>query len=238
MRQRPGQEWLDADQGAPDAVRASLADLAWIHRRLGGASAMRRLLAAWLARARQSGNLPPRLRILDAGAGAGAGTAELLAWLRDQGYGAQLIALDRRPSHLAAGRPWPAAVELLAADLFAAPLPARSFDLVMASLLLHHFHGPAAVDLLRRLAALSRGAVLIHDLERGWLGYAGFSLIAAVRLSRLTRHDGRVSFRQAYTAPELAALTRQAGFADFQVRSAGPFRLGLTFWPEGESNDR
>lgn len=240
MRQRLGREWLDEDLGTAAEVRASLADLAWIHRVLGGEAAMRRLLGGWLAETRKNarplGGVPARPRILDVGAGAGAGTAALLAWLREQGQEAHLTALDRRASHLAAGRPWPAGVDLAAGDVLAPPLRARSFDLVIASLLLHHFHGVAAVALLRQLAALSRGAVVIHDLERGWLGYAGFSLVAALRCGPMTRHDGRISFRQAYTRAEAAELARRAGFRRYQVESTGRFRWGLTIWPDRESN--
>lgn len=236
MRQRLGREWLDDDRGTAAEVRASLADLAWIHRALGGEAAMRRLLAGWLAQARRQGGAPPCLRILDVGAGAGAGSAALLAWFRAQGHAALLTALDRRASHLAAGRPWPAGVDLAAGDVFAPPLRERTFDLVIASLLLHHFHGAAAATLLRQLAALSRGAVLIHDLERGWLGYAGFSVVAALRCCPMTRHDGRISFRQAYTRQEAAELARTAGFRHYQVQSAGRFRWGLTIWPGRESN--
>lgn len=234
MRRRPGREWLDEDQGSAAAVRASLADLAWIHRALGGEQAMERVLAAWWSKAKFD-RQPQRLRVLDVGAGAGAGTAALLAWFAAQGCQARLSALDRRASHLAAGRPWPEGVDLVAGDLFAPPFAGRSFDLVIASLLLHHFQGEAAAELLRRLASLSRGAVLIHDLERDWLGYAGFSLIAALRCHPMTLHDGRVSFRQAYTRPEAAELARAAGFRHFEMRRAGRFRFGLTLWPDGES---
>ncbi|MGH9535408.1 MAG: methyltransferase domain-containing protein [Terriglobales bacterium] len=234
MRQRLAREWLDEDAGPEAEIRASLADLAWIHRRLGGAVALERLLASWRERAGRA--LPRRLDILDVGAGAGAGTMAMLAWWRGQGHDARLVALDRRASHLAAGRPWPPDVELVAGDLFAPPFPPRSFDLVVCSLLLHHFHGPAAVEAVRRMTELSRSGVVVHDLERSWLGYWGFRLIAAMRLSRMTRHDGRLSFRQAYTAPELAALAARAGCGAFRVQAAGRFRLGLTIWRAGESN--
>ena len=94
----------------------------------------------------------------------------------------------------------------------------------------------AAVEVLRQMARLSRGVVVVQDLARSWWGYCGFSLVAAVRLSRMTLHDGRVSFRQAYTAAELAALARQAGLVNYRVSAPGRFRLGLTIWPIGESN--
>ena len=241
MRQRLGREWLDEDAGSAEAVRTSLADLAWIHHRLGGEAALRRLLAAALPRLAPNANVaaapgPGPLRILDVGSGAGAGTAAMLEWLQGQGYACHLVALDRRPSHLLAGRPWPPEVDLAAGDVLALPFPPRSFDLVLCSLFLHHFHGAAAIEVLRAMARLSRGAVLVQDLARSWWGYCGFSLVAAVLLSRMTLHDGRVSFRQAYTAPELAALARAAGCMDYQVSVPGRFRLGLTIWPHGESN--
>ena len=53
--------------------------------------------------------------------------------------------------------------------------------------------------------------------------------------SRITRHDGPASVRQAYTREELQLLAMQAGFHDFVVERLVPFRIGLTIWATGEN---
>lgn len=225
MRQRLAPELLDEDRGSAAEIAGSLDDLWWIQRRLGGLSSLRRLLRAWLAA------YPPatggRLRILDVGAGAGQTSAYARDWLAARGAAAEMFVLDRSQRHLLHGDPARRGLRAVAGDALAMPFPDRSFDLVTCSLFLHHFHGSTAAALLREMKRLARGAVVIHDLERSALALLAFRLVSPLVTNRITQHDGAVSIRQAYTAPELAALARRAGWEQARVRRLWPFRLGL-----------
>lgn len=225
MRQRPAAELLDTDQGTPAELAASLDDLWWIQRRLGGLSSLRRLLAPWRSQPAQR-----PLRVLDVGAGAGQTSAYLRDWLAAQGADWTMFALDRRFSHLQHGRPVARGLRAVVADALALPFPDGSFDLVLCSLFLHHFHGAAAQALLREMQRVTRGALVVHDLERSALALLFFRLVSPFVTSRITRHDGAVSIQQAYSAREMAALARGAGLGDggvVEVRRLWPFRLGL-----------
>jgi hypothetical protein len=72
--------------------------------------------------------------------------------------------------------------------------------------------------------------VLVNDLERHWLPYLFICSARPFARSRITRHDGPASVRQAYTRSEIEALAREAGFAHFETRRLLPFRWGLILW--------
>jgi hypothetical protein len=113
-------------------------------------------------------------------------------------------------------------------DALALPYAAGSFDLALCTLALHHFAPDAATLLLRSLARVGR-RVLVYDVVRSPLAYAG--VVALTRLARMdpmTCHDGPVSVRRAYSAAEARALAAEAGLRHAQVRVGFPFRLALT----------
>ncbi len=225
MRRTTSHELLDDDLGIPREIERSLDDLWRINRWLGGVSSNLRMLERFFARA---GAHP--VKILDVGAGDTRLAARLRSELLRRGLRAEFVVLDRRITHLANGRPAAAGLSPVVADVFALPFPAGSFHVVMCNLFFHHFSGAQAQELLRSLAASAREAVLINDLERHLLPYLFIRFAFPFARSRITRHDGPASVRQAYTRAELAALAAEAGFEDVEVERLPLFRLGLTLW--------
>ncbi len=225
MRRLTTSEWLDDDRGTPREIRDSLGDLWRINRRLGGVSSNLRLLGHYLAR-----NGSDAVRILDVGTGDARLPARLRRELAARGHRVEFFVLDRHRTHLASGAPAAAGLRPVVGDALALPFAPASFDVVMCNLFLHHFSGARAERLLQSLAAAARGAVLVNDLERHWMPYVFIRYAYPFARSRITRHDGPASVRQAYTRGELAALARAAGFGDFEVLRLPAFRLGLLLW--------
>ncbi len=224
MLRATSQELLDDDLGTPAEIRASLDDLWRINRSLGGVSSNLRMLERFIERTGLSS-----MRVLDVGAGDARLARHLREALAARRVRADFVALDRRASHLGNGVNG-SRLAAVAADVFAAPFGDGSFDLVMSNLFFHHFSGTSAVELLRRMAAMARHAVLVNDLERHWLPYLFIRCVRPFTRGRITRNDGPASVRQAYTQKELEALAREAGFRDFEIRRLVPFRLGLMIW--------
>ncbi len=227
MRRITTHELLDDDLGTPQEIQGILDDLWRINRWLGGVSSSLSLLDRFFA---CTG--PHPVRILDVGAGDSRLAARLRSELSRRGIRSEFCALDRRFSHLELGRPFRNSVMPVAADVFALPFPEQSFEIVMCNLFFHHFSGERARELLRRLAAVASEAVLIDDLERHWLPYLFIRLTPWFTRSRLSRHDGPASMRQAYTRDELVELARGAGFQHFEIERLLPFRLGMTIWKQ------
>jgi ubiquinone/menaquinone biosynthesis C-methylase UbiE len=150
------------------------------------------------------------------------------------------VAVDRDPVTLDYARRKTAGVaeiEVLAADAFELPFPRRSFDLVTASMFLHHFAEDDAVRLLAGFKRLATRAVLINDLERHLVSWAFIGLAARItRRHPMFVHDAALSVLRGFTADELRALAARAGASGANVRKRIPYRLLLTMPVEREAS--
>jgi SAM-dependent methyltransferase len=221
----PSQEWLDADLGTAEEIRQSFDDLWRINRWLGGVSGCLRLLDRYFTRRGCR-----RARILDVGAGDSRLAAHLQSELARRNLSVEFVALDRRLSHLRNRNHSPGKLSRVAADVFQLPFAEKSFDVVICNLFLHHFSEGETVELLRRFAAIASDAVLINDLERNLLPYLFIRVGWPFARSRITRHDGAASVRQAFTKDEFANLASRAGFTHFEVERLPAYRLGFALW--------
>jgi hypothetical protein len=100
---------------------------------------------------------------------------------------------------------------------------------VGSCLFLHHLRDSDARIFLAEALRVARIAVVINDLERHPLHYLLSRIASLVDPSRLSRHDGPVSVRRAYTTLELDRMLRACGYR-FQVHRGFLFRLGLVIW--------
>jgi SAM-dependent methyltransferase len=228
MRRRPTEELLDHDLGTPGEIEQSLNDLWRINRWLGGISSSDLLLSRFFKRTGLT-----RARVLDVGSGDARLAAHLRARFAARDIFIEYFVLDRRLNHLRKGDPLGQGLCPVVADVFTLPFCDESFDVVMCNLFFHHFSGDAARRLLRRLASVACVAVIVNDLERGILPYLFIRLAYPFARSRLTRHDGPASVRQAYTREELCALAEAAGFRNFEIKRFHSFRLGMILWKAG-----
>lgn len=228
-RQAGAQELLDGplDQRT---LRANLRDLARINRWLGGSALSWRAIRP-LLRERSKGE---HLRLLDVGTGA----ADIPRALRRQTANSdptlQVVATDVRPEVVSAARQLARKTPTFDVELAAVgsiDYEDSSFDVVHASLLLHHLEPPEAVELLRDMGRVAKRAVIVNDLDRAWQWWAGAWLLTRVTTAnRYTRHDGPLSVRRAYRPNELAALAAQAGLVEEARHRALPgYRYAVTF---------
>jgi 2-polyprenyl-3-methyl-5-hydroxy-6-metoxy-1,4-benzoquinol methylase len=219
---------LDAD-GHAHAV----CGLARINRVSGSSRILWRALAPLLCASPSK-----EFRLLDVAAGAGDVVIGLCARARRAGIRLSADAVDFNPKALEIGRQWAAAaganVRFFALDVLRQAIP-QIYDIVTCSLLLHHLSDEQAVDLLRKLAACTRGVLLVNDLRRAWGSI--FEVYLATRFlttSPVTRIDGMRSVRAAYTTEEMRALAAQAGLQGTEVSPRRPARL-LLQWRRPET---
>lgn len=201
---RPDPELLDGDGVSSSEAEASLADIEWVHRRLGGRTLVRRRLLPLLA------TLPARqgvLSVLDLGCGSGHVGRDLLAAAAESGVRLRVLGLDRKTSHarlVARGA-------ALAADALRLPFRDRSVDVVLSTLFLHHFAPVEIAALLVESRRVAAGAVVALDLSRHRLALAAIAVIGPLAFrSRLSVLDGKTSVRQAYTPGEIAGIAGTA----------------------------
>jgi SAM-dependent methyltransferase len=223
---------MDGRDASPTEVAGSLEDIARLNR-LGGTRALLRHVAPFLAR-----HSPARpLRVLDVGTGGADVPIALVRWARRRGRDLRVVALDVHPAilrHAARATGGVPQVRVVAADALESPIRPGSVDVAICSLVLHHLPEASVTALLRRLADLARLGFVVSDLHRGWLPWAGVWVVTrAISRNRVTRHDGPLSVRRAYTRAELARLASRAGLPDVRWHRARPFRVvGVWARPE------
>ena len=112
-------------------------------------------------------------------------------------------------------------VEVVRDDAYASALPEHSFDVVHASLLLHHLEPPEAAAAIREMSRVTRHGIIVNDLARGWLPWLGaWLLLHLATRNRLTRHDGPLSVRRAYGVGEAKGMLTEAGLTIVHAETA------------------
>lgn len=217
---------MDRPQVVSQTLDSGLKNLALLNRRFGGYRSLR-----WFFRSR----LVPgeACRILDLATGGGDNLRMLADHCRKARVKANFEGVDFRDATLELARRWSEGypeIRFVEADIreFA---PEADFDFVICTTALHHFSDEDAVVVLRRAGALARRAVLVVDLERGWLWSLCVRLAtAAFCRDEMTREDGRVSMERAFSRRELGELARRAGWEHFSQRRILPARQAI--WME------
>jgi ubiquinone/menaquinone biosynthesis C-methylase UbiE len=202
------------DEGVSEAEAArSLADLRFVNRWLGGRRSLLRAVRPLL-----DGLARPRL--LD----VGCGSADVPCFLASSLPAPPLVVgVDLKLVHL---RQAPPEIRKVVADVRRLPFAAGSFDVVTASLFLHHFDGPEVAVVLRALYGLCRRALVVNDLRRARIPYVfGRLVFPRVFRSPVSVSDGLLSIRRAFTVSELRAAFEEAGIAGVRIQRSFPYRL-------------
>ncbi len=221
-------EWLDRPDNPAAQVEGALADIRFVNRWLGGRRALRGPLDELFDEL-------PRDRpveVLDVGTGGGDLPLEMVAHGRRRGRRVAVTAVDRDPAAAAVAARAVAAgsdVRVVRADALELPFESRAFDLVTASMFLHHFDHDGVVGLLRIFRRVARYAVVVNDLRRHRLPWAFIKAFGYVTWRHpMFRHDAPLSVLRGFTDAELARASRDAGVETTRIERRWPFRLVLT----------
>jgi ubiquinone/menaquinone biosynthesis C-methylase UbiE len=203
------------DRPVPRADRdASLADMARLNAFGGYALTLRGIR-------RLAGRAPDSrpLLVIDVGGGRGDFARRLIREAPRLGRPVRVVVVDRDADlvTLAAGgqHPVPSVVR---ADATALPFREASADIVTISLTLHHLEPAAAVTSLGEMRTVARLGVVVNDLLRTRFSL-GLVWLATRCFARhwISRHDGPLSVRRAYSPDELRILAEKAGVRALRV---------------------
>jgi 2-polyprenyl-3-methyl-5-hydroxy-6-metoxy-1,4-benzoquinol methylase len=216
-------EWMD-DLSLPDeTLRRTTDAVAYVNRWTGGLSASTAGLESLLSDGRES------LTILDVGTGNGAMPEAFVAWGRDRGLDIEVTGIDLIEAAIDTARDRARSPRLTytCRDLFEMDPEdeADRFDIVHGALMLHHFPDEQATRALRRMQQLARIGVVVQDLHRHPLHWAGSHLvIPCLTDDAMARHDGPISVLRGFTRGELEDIAHRAGLSHVSVGWHLPFR--------------
>lgn len=204
----------------------SLKEVWHVNRYLGGNPALFRHMRRLLRQAPKD----RAVRVLDVATGLADVSLALAAWSRRQAIPVAITGVDIHPRilKLAVERTALAdEIRIEQGDGRALPYANGAFDIGFCNLALHHFDETDAILVLQELSRVCRSGWVVTDLERHPAAYAAAKLLAKlVWRSPVTRHDGPLSVRRAFTADEAADLIARANVRG-SVRRHFPFRLAL-----------
>jgi SAM-dependent methyltransferase len=221
-------ELLDRDGHSAAELAGALRDIRAVNRLLGGSRTLLDALRPVIRHAKPG--VP--LDVLDVGTGAADLPLAMVRCAERRGRELRVTAVDRDPAtatiaaRAAARAPQ---VRIVCADARRLPFPPNSFDVVTASMFLHHFELRDVARLLARFRELARRAVLINDLRRHLVPWSFIALV-----SRLTRrdpmfvHDAPLSVLRGFTVTELLQAAGESGAASVTLKRCWPYRLALT----------
>ena len=170
------------------------------------------------------------VRILDLGTGAADIPMAIVHWARDHGIAVQIAAVDGNPEVLEYARrntrgfPEICVTEQSILDL---RYEDRCFDFVVCSQILHHLENDEALSVLRSANRLSTQGMVVSDLRRRGVCIFAAEIGSRFLRNRLSRHDARVSFRNAFTADEMRELAERAELPCYTLHLHGPCRFAL-----------
>ena len=210
-------ELLDGPLPAAD-LAASLADIERLNARFGGHRLTVREVARTLSRIPRE----HRAIVVDIGGGRGDLALHLVAHARRAGLAIRVIIVERDAATIALARRHCARapeIAIVQGDATALPIREASVDVAVSVLTLHHLEPDAAGAALEEMRDVARGAVVVNDLWRSRLSWLLVWLATRVLAShRVSRHDGPLSVRRAYSIDELAVLAGKARLGAFSLR--------------------
>jgi len=226
----PALEEMDREDIDRGALEGALRSLIRINGVGNGAGLFWPSLRA-LLEARKPGRGP--LRVLDIGCGAGDLSLRLERRARKHGFSLQVDGCDRSPVAVDMARRINEKAGTLGAffvlDAVAGSIPG-GYDVIMASLFLHHLDNGQAPAILAKMAGSAGTMLLVSDLVRSRCGL--FLVHLATRtLSRspVVHADGVTSLRAAFTVGEIETMCRDLGLAGATVTRRWPERFVMTW---------
>jgi SAM-dependent methyltransferase len=207
-------ELMDRPQPVTAELEKDLRNLRGLNQYFGSYALVSYFMQRWI----KPGD---RWRVLDVATGSADIPRLMVDHARAVGAKIQIDALDRQPATLAIARKLSASypeISFVEGDVLTWE-PALTYDLVLSTLVLHHFTNEDAVRVLQRCRQFTQRFVLVSDLRRGLLASAGVWLLTALIFrDPMTKYDGRLSAARSFSFAEMAELARRAGWIDFGHR--------------------
>ena len=205
-------EIMDRPQAVSHELERDLQHLRQLNRWFGSYRLVSKLMRRWIKPG-------ARLRVIDLATGSGDIPRLLVDFARSIEAHVEIDAVDRQCATLEIARKLSARYPEISfhdADILEWA-GAAEYDIVLCSLVLHHFSDADAVSVLRRCRELSKRFVLVSDLRRGFLLRTGvYVLTAAIFREPMTRFDARLSARRAFSFCEMRQLAIRAGWKNFR----------------------
>jgi len=167
--------------------------------------------------------------IADLGCGGGDLAMKIVDWGKKNGYDLKVEGVDANPHIIEfARRNCRDKISLQTFDVFADEFKKRKYDIITATLFVHHFDDMQLAGLFSSLKNQARTGVVINDIHRHSLSYYAIKFLTQL-LSRsaMVKFDAPLSVRRAFTRKELIRILDKAGIKHYSLHWKWAFRWQL-----------
>jgi hypothetical protein len=202
LKMRSIEPELMDNEGEKEEIKSALGELKLINKYLGGNS----VTLSGIKNLRNYYRLKS-IRLLD----AGSGTSDIL--FQNFNVDVDITSLDKNVFICRLIKENGRIGKVICGDVNNLPFSKSIFDVVHASLFLHHFSEEELTLILGYLCSAAKYGVLINDLQRSYLSYYGFKLLSLLfSRNRLVKNDGLVSIKRGFKKRELTDLLENTGY--------------------------
>jgi 2-polyprenyl-3-methyl-5-hydroxy-6-metoxy-1,4-benzoquinol methylase len=171
------------------------------------------------------------LTIADLGCGSGDMVTRIARWGSASGRNVDVVGIDANPNIVEYARKKASGVDRVsfeAMNVLDEAFARRRFDVVVATLFMHHFTDEQLAKLLRSLKAQTTIGFVINDIHRHPIAYHSIRLLTALfSRSPMVKHDGPLSVQRAFKRSEWKEILSKAGTSVYSLKWRWAFRWQL-----------
>lgn len=217
------QEIMDDMDYSGDILYDSLDKLAKINQWLGGNN----VTINGLKKVLKHTNKSKIITIIDLGCGGGDMLREVSKFGYKNGYQFKLIGIDANKYTINYAEELSknyTNIEFKAFNIFSEDFKNLNYDVVLATLFLHHFKEEELVSFLKPMLKKAKLGLVINDLHRHRLAYYLFKLLCVTITNKTIIEDGLTSVLRGFKRKELKAISHQLK-ANYQIQWKWAFRF-------------
>ena len=202
------EELMDDFSIGGDLLRDTLDKLENINRWLGG----NLMTVKALKKVLKNHPKEQELTIADIGCGHGDILRDVAKFGRKNGYKMKLIGMDANPTAIAYANELSTEFPELSfktEDIFSEAFKNRKFDVVLATLFLHHFKEAKLVSFLGNTLKQTKIGIVVNDLHRHKLAYYLFMLLSVFIKNNMIIEDGLTSVLRGFKRNELMHISNK-----------------------------
>lgn len=202
------EELMDDFSVGGDLLRDTLDKLENINRWLGGNKVTINGLKSIL----QNHPKEKEITIIDIGCGHGDILRDVAIFGRKNGYNFKLIGVDANPTAIEYAQELSVNFKELhfeTQDIFSKEFQNREFDIVLATLFLHHFQEKELLSFLKKTHQSAKIGLVINDLHRHKLAYYLFMLLSLFIKNNMIIEDGLTSVLRGFKRIDLEKMSQE-----------------------------
>lgn len=200
------EELMDDFSIGGDLLRDTLDKLENINRWLGG----NKVTLSGLKTILKNHPKDKEITIVDIGCGHGDILRDVAKWGRKNKYTFTLLGVDANPSAIDYANELSTEYDELSfktEDIFSGEFQKREFDVVLATLFLHHFREPELVSFLKNTMQQTKIGIVVNDLHRNKLAYYLFLLLSLFIKNKMIIEDGLTSVLRGFKRKDLKRIS-------------------------------